>query len=225
MEILKTENLECSHESGQGGRKVVSNVNICIRAGDIVSLKGPSGSGKTTLLNALSLMIPVNSGRIYLNGFDSSCMTPEEWRRKVALVNQKHTMLPGTVRENLLASFSLKANRGKNAVPPESELRREMDSLGLSEISLDEDSSKISIGQAARIAFLRSLLMKPDALLLDETTAPLDRASAALLEKRVADFAGSGGCVIVVAHSDEVFRDAKKYFIKNGGVSGDGDTI
>lgn len=218
-EILKTENLSCSYQAGTSGKNVLGGVNISLRAGDVASLKGPSGSGKTTLLWALASMIPAESGKIFLDGLEMSGVSPFEWRSMVALVNQKHTMLSGTVRDNLLAGFSLKVKKGRAPIPSDDELRAGMDSLGLGEINLGEDSSKISIGQAARVAFLRTLLLKPRALLLDETTAPLDRDSVILLEKKVSDFASSGGCVMVVAHSDEVFRDSKKYYIKNGTVS------
>lgn len=215
MDILRTENLECSQKTENGEKKVFRNVNISLRAGEIVSLKGPSGSGKTTFLNALSMMIPVDSGRMFLKGAEATSISPMEWRSMVALVNQKHTMLAGTIRDNLLAPFTLKVNRGKET-PTDDVLREELNILALSDVSLDDDSSKISIGQAARVAFLRSLLMKPAVLLLDETTAPLDRDSAAALEKRVGAFSDAGGCAIVVAHSDDVFRDAGKYFVRNG---------
>ena len=71
----------------------------------------PSGSGKSTLLNACALMLPRSGGTLALEGIPVDRFKPMEWRRRVCLVPQAASLVPGTVRDNLLFPWTLKPAR------------------------------------------------------------------------------------------------------------------
>ena len=145
-----------------------------LEAGCLYTLTGPSGSGKSTLLNACALMLPRSGGTLALEGVPVDRFKPTEWRRRVCLVPQAASLVPGTVRDNLLL--------GKPSAS-EDELWAVLERVNLaaflkSEKGLDtpllEKASNLSGGQCQRIALARALL--PDSLIyiFDEATSTID---------------------------------------------------
>ena len=178
---------------------VLNDVDLVARPGEIVDVIGPSGSGKTTLLRALARLLPGATGALRLGGTDASLIPAAQWRSRVTLLPQVTSLLPGTVRSNLLLPWTLKA-RHADTPPSEDSLRAALGHVGLAHIDLDRDASKLSVGQAARIALLRTVLTAPDVLLLDEPDASLDDDSATQVTEMTASFASDGGSVVRVRH-------------------------
>lgn len=215
-EILRAERLCCGRTDENGSRATLTDVNFSLSSGEVALLRGPSGSGKTTLLWTLAQMIEPISGEIYLNGRPFSETPDREWRARTGLVIQKCAMIAGNVRDNLLLGYRMRIRRGSPS-PADTVLRAELDTLGLADVSLDDSAANLSTGQTARVAFIRTLISKPDALLLDETTAGLDSSAAALFEKRALDFAAGGGCVLAISHSGEIFKSARRFEVSLDG--------
>ncbi|TLM73967.1 MAG: ATP-binding cassette domain-containing protein, partial [Actinobacteria bacterium] len=140
---------------------------------------------------------------------------PAEWRAAVALVPQTPVMLPGTVAENLRAPWALALRRGTPA-PDDRVLAVALASVGLGEVALDRDAAKLSVGQAARVAMLRTVLTDPRVLLLDEPDANLDDASAAQVAFMTRTFASRGGAVVRVRHVERGERGARRYRLEGG---------
>jgi putative ABC transport system ATP-binding protein len=84
--------------------------------------------------------------------------------------------------------------------PPDGSLEQALHDVGLAEIALTRDASRLSVGQAARVALLRVVLAAPAVLLLDEPEANLDDESAAQVAVLTERFAASGGAVMRVRH-------------------------
>ena len=164
-EFLKFDNVSKSF----GNLKVVKNVTLNIKSGEIFSILGPSGCGKTTLLRMLAGFDSPDSGRILLDGEDITDQLPNE--RKVNTVFQNYALFPHmTVRENI--AFGLKIRKR-----PKAEIDAEVDKM-LAMIQMvehaDKKPSQISGGQKQRTAIARALILKPRVLLLDEPLAALD---------------------------------------------------
>jgi putative ABC transport system ATP-binding protein len=103
------------------------------------------------------------------------------------------------VRDELLAPFGLKVRTG--AVPPDDDaLREALDSVGLQDVELDRDATRLSAGQVGRVALIRLLLSRPRVLLLDEPDAALDDDSAQLVGVVVRRFVADGGAALRVRH-------------------------
>ncbi|MBF4509043.1 MAG: ATP-binding cassette domain-containing protein, partial [Aeromicrobium sp.] len=87
---------------------------------------------------------------------------------------------------------------------------------GLGGVALDRDVSRVSVGQAARIAILRVMLAGPRVLLLDEPDASLDDASAAEVARMTASFVADGGSVVRVSHVRADASAATRYRLADG---------
>lgn len=197
--LLLAEGLRYAAHGDAGPHTVLDGVSLALAAGEIVDVRGPSGAGKTTLLRALARLLPDVDGSLSLGGRPASGFAPAEWRRHVTLLPQTTALTPGSVRENLLLPWTLKV-RAEDAPPSDGTLEEALRDVGLGDIALTRDASRLSVGQAARIALLRVVLTAPEVLLLDEPDANLDEESAAQVAAMTERFAADGGAVIRVRH-------------------------
>ena len=101
--------------------------------------------------------------------------------------------------ENLLLPWRLKVRAGALA-PGLDELRSALDRVHMSDVSLDRESVRLSEGQAARVALLRTVMARPSVLLLDEPDASLDDDSAAQVGALTSEFVAGWGAVVRVRH-------------------------
>jgi putative ABC transport system ATP-binding protein len=178
----------------RGGIRSLDGFTAGIPGGGVTALSGPSGSGKTTLLRLCNRLEVPSSGRVLFGGLDMAGLDPLRLRRTVGMVFQKPTPFPGTVRENLLVA------------EPDADLEAmgaalERAALGAS--WLDRDVGQLSGGEAQRVCVARTLITRPEALLLDEPTSALDAEAAAVLERAVRELAGQGITVLWVTHNPE----------------------
>ncbi|BDQ34602.1 ABC transporter ATP-binding protein [Pseudodesulfovibrio portus] len=164
-------------------------------------VRGPSGAGKSTLLRLLCRLEEITSGVILYKDTDVTAMDPPQLRRTVAYVQQTPTLIPGTVRENLLLPFSFQANRAL-ALPTDSDLAERLDSFLLDGVTPDSAADKLSVGQSQRVCLIRSLLLEPEVVLLDEPTSSLDPKSAKVVLDKTAELSGRGVTVVMISHSE-----------------------
>lgn len=204
--LLEARALHLSRGRGGERREVLKGTSFHLRAGETVLLEGPSGCGKSTLLWALARMIPPDRGEVLLEGRPAESWSPMAWRTRVALLLQTHHMIPGTVKENLLLPWTLKVRRsaaekgGAGSKPDAKRFRAELDRVGLADVDLHGEAGKLSVGQTARLSFVRTLLTAPALMLLDEPFAALDPEAADRVQDRIRDFARAGGGVLLAAH-------------------------
>jgi len=197
--LLEARDVRAVRQGDSGPVAVLDGIDLTLQRGQLVEVVGPSGSGKTTLLMALARLLPGAEGQITLDGRPAHEFDPAEWRTLVALLPQRPTLVPGTVVENLRLPWRLKVRDGVEA-PSDDALRAALDGVGLADVGPDRDVSRLSVGQASRIALLRTVLTGPRVLLLDEPDASLDDASAAEVTRVTRAFVADGGCVLRVSH-------------------------
>lgn len=197
--LLVARDLHANRITEAGAAEVLAGVTLSIAHGEVVELAGPSGAGKTTLLLALARLLPGVAGELALDGVNAARIEPQAWRARVALLPQRAALAAASVRENLLLPYTLKVRTGAPA-PDDATLRAALDAVGLDAIALERDATRLSVGQAARVALLRVVLTRPQLLLLDEPDASLDDVSAAQVAAMTARFAAEGGAVLRVSH-------------------------
>ena len=221
--LLEARDLHAVLTGDSGDVRVLDGVSLEVTAGSVTDIVGPSGSGKTTLLRALARLLPVTSGFLVLDGVPAEQIAGAMWRAQVALLPQKPAIVEGSVRENLLLPWKLKVRHGA-AVPDDTVLRSALDRVTL-DVALDRDAARLSVGQQARVALVRTLLTHPRVLLLDEPDAALDQLSAAAVTELTREFAeGSGGVVRVRHHrSDDVAQ--RRFRLAGGELSLDGSEV
>jgi putative ABC transport system ATP-binding protein len=218
--MLEARNL---HVRRNGDRPVLDGVDLDLAEGELVVLTGPSGGGKSTLLWTLARLLPCEAGSLRLRGTRSREIPVTSWRRHVALLVQEPTLLEGTVGENLRLPWTLavRSHDGEGP-PPDERLREELDRLGLADVDLARSSRELSVGQAARVGFARTILTRPDVVLLDEPGSALDRDAAELLARRVEAFAASGGAVLLVEHHRLARRATRRLRLEGGRLTEEG---
>jgi len=160
------------------GRLLFSQVSAVINEPAIIHILGTSGQGKSTLLRILGLLSPASEGMVRLNGKPASAWQPEQWRRTVSYVAQQAVMLPGTVEENLRTVSRITGDAFDLVYA-----RQLLDRVGLGELDWSKPASQLSGGEKQRVALVRTLLLRPALLLLDEVTASLDIHSQAAVEQ------------------------------------------
>ncbi|MGS0765455.1 ABC transporter ATP-binding protein [Syntrophomonas curvata] len=172
-----------------------------VGSGGILAIKGASGTGKSTLLRILARLVKPERGELFYQGKSSREISALEWRRKIHYVPQKAVMFEGTVEDNLRLPFSI-----KNITSPydESLVGDYMSQLLLPAGLLPQKAHNLSGGEAARVALIRALLIKPEVLLLDEPTASLDNASRGRVISLAAGWVSeqTGRAIVLISHQD-----------------------
>jgi putative ABC transport system ATP-binding protein len=176
-----------------GGRPVLDVPCLAIASVGITVLAGPSGSGKSTLLRLCNRLEVPTSGRVRFRGDDVAGLDPLSHRRRVGMVFQRPATFPGTVRDNLrVACGAVDAN--------EPFFVDALAQAGLDASFLDRRADDLSGGEAQRACLARTLVTRPEVLLLDEPTSSLDPAATAELEARTIALAREGVPVVWVSH-------------------------
>lgn len=153
-----------------GGVNALGGVSLTVTPGEFVAVLGPSGCGKTTLLRAIGGYVAVDRGMVRLSGHDVTKQPPEA--RRVGMVFQDYALFPHmTVLENV--AFGLKM-RGASKSVRERKARAVLQLTGMDGTEARKPS-ELSGGQQQRVAVARAIAHEPDALLLDEPLANLDR--------------------------------------------------
>jgi len=182
-----------AHLIVQRGDGFLLDVEIQIEQGQTVALLGPNGAGKSTLVSALAGLIPLDGGRIVLNGavlddVDADVFVAPEQRR-LGIVFQDYLLFDHlTVLDNI--AFGPVSRRSERSTARRS-AKGWVDDLELTGFE-DRKPPEISGGQAQRVALARALAADPELLLLDEPLAALDATTHVRLRRMLGEHLG--GC-------------------------------
>jgi len=185
MRLLDVHNLHLAVPPNN--RCLLNNVSLQIDSGDRIGLAGNTGSGKSSLLRALAWLDSRATGQVRLQG---QRVDPHEfpaYRRRINLVAQQPTLIDGTVRENLSLAFRFQANSQTYDENIALDLFTQM---GRPKSLLDQDAKRLSGGERQIVTIIRSLLLQPDLLLLDEPTASMDSTATHHLEAMLLRWVG-----------------------------------
>jgi putative ABC transport system ATP-binding protein len=219
--FLEAEGLYMNRGPGPEKKAILKGVSFAISPGELILVQGTSGAGKSSLLLALARLLPLEKGRLLLEGRPDAEWAPPRWRERVALVVQKHSVVPGTIRENLLLPWTLKVRQPSSGgapanLPRDELLEQELDGVGLDEVKLDAPAEKLSTGQTGRLSLVRTLLTNPGCLLLDEPLAALDPDNTSRVLDRIHVFIGHGGAVLMVSHDGHSPRNGRRLTLEEG---------
>jgi zinc transport system ATP-binding protein len=182
------------------GRPVLHDVDVRVGSGEVVALLGANGSGKSTLVRALVGLIPLATGQIELFG------TPQrqfrQWRR-IGYVPQRVTAasgVPATVREVVTSGrLSVRGLLRRLSAADRDAVEAAIASVGLADRA-DHGVAQLSGGQQQRVLIARAMAGRPEALILDEPTAGVDRASQEAFAHALTELVATGTTILLVAH-------------------------
>ena len=190
-----------------GGLEVLKGASLRVAAGESLAIVGPSGSGKSTLLALMGALDRPTSGQVLFEGRDLATLGDAELarlrNRRVGFVFQLHHLLPQcTVLENVLVPTLAGMDRSLRR-EGRSRAQRLLARVGLGE-RLSHRPGQLSGGERQRVAVARALVNRPAVLLADEPTGSLDRRTADLLMRLLADLnAEEGVTLVVVTHAEK----------------------
>jgi ABC-type lipoprotein export system ATPase subunit len=194
--LIEAENVSRAY----GSEKILDDVSLSVRAGEITTIVGPSGSGKTTLLAILSLLLEPTSGRVLVDGLDAGTLSDSKRSR---LRNHFYgfafqtAQLVGSL--SVLDNVLLPAILGGSAREKRDEALALLDRLGLSERAKFLPH-QLSLGQRRRVALARALILKPRVVLADEPTNDLDARRADQIADFLLALPKDGYAVVLVTH-------------------------
>ena len=175
------------------GRLILDLPALDIERGEILALVGPSGSGKSTLLRLLQFLEVPTHGSITFDGNTINGPADLKVRRRIATVFQQPILLDRSVHDNVAFGLRLRGQRDS-----ESHIAAALERVGVSQYA-HAKARTLSGGEAQRVALARTIVLHPDALLLDEPTANLDPYNVSLIESLVHDHGGM--TIVLVTHN------------------------
>ena len=220
-EILHIKNLSKCY----GDTKVLKNINISVKKGEVVVIIGPSGCGKSTLLRCLNVLEEIQEGEVLL---DDQVVNPNKKnlsknREKIGMVFQSYDLFPHlTILQNVtLAPIKVKK---RNRREVEKEALELLERVGLRS-KKDDYPRQLSGGQKQRVAIVRALIMHPEVLLLDEITAALDPEMVREVLDVVLDLAKEGRTMVIVTHEMQFAKAVadRVTFLEGGKIVEEGD--
>lgn len=209
---------------------VLENLNFEIKRGQFVGLVGRNGSGKSTILDILAGLNVVTEGSILIDGQELGLFDRRNWRKQITYVIQKPYMVSGSILYNVTLGLA------EEEIDQEL-LERSLDLSMLNQVveqlpkgietRIGRHGTKVSGGQAQRIALARVLYQDRPILLLDEATRSIDAATEAEIMAKISMMRGQK-TIIVVTHRVQSLRQCDNIYVlenKNIVASGDYETL
>ena len=183
---------------------ILEDINFTIKKGEVISIVGNSGCGKSTILKCLNRIENISSGEILLNGKDITEYKVEELRQKIGLVFQDYNLFEHlTIIDNL--TIGLIKLKGYSKESATNEALKLLSKLKLLD-KVNNYPDELSGGEKQRIAIARTLLMKPDIILLDEPTSALDKSMKKEVLKLIGNLVKEDLTLIIVSHEDDFVK-------------------
>jgi ATP-binding cassette, subfamily B, multidrug efflux pump len=196
---------------------LIEDLSLDVSPGQTVAIVGPTGAGKTTLVNLLLRFYEIDSGRITIDGVDTSRMTRDDLRRLFGMVLQDAWLFGGTIRENIAYgradATEAQIHDAAEAAHVDHFVRTLPDGY---DTVLTDDSANVSAGEKQLLTIARAFLADPQILILDEATSSVDTRTEVLIQRAMARLMESRTS-FVIAHRLSTIRDAATILVMDQG--------
>ena len=223
--VISVSNL--NHYFGKGAlqKQVLVDINLEIKAGEIVIMTGPSGSGKTTLLSLMGGLRSAQNGSLKILGQEMSGAKKAQLtklRRQIGYIFQAHNLMSFlTAKENVRMSLELHEHHLNGDINAKATAM--LDHVGLGE-HINYYPENLSGGQKQRVAIARALVSHPKIVLADEPTASLDKQSGRDVVELMQMLAKEQNCtILLVTHDNRILDIADRIiYMEDGQLKSDG---
>jgi ATP-binding cassette subfamily B protein len=196
---------------------VLKNVDLHVKAGEMIGLVGHSGAGKSTMINLICHFYDVDEGELLIDGVDIRKIRLHDLREQIGIVPQESFLFSGTIADNIAYAKPdatreeiIRAARAANA----HEFIRKLPSGYDSEVG--ERGARLSGGERQRIAIARAILHDPRILILDEATASVDTETESQIQQAIARLIKSR-TTFAIAHRLSTLRNADRLLVLKAG--------
>lgn len=195
---------------------VLKDINLEVKAGQIVAFVGKSGSGKTTLVNLLARFFNADEGKIEINGIDAKNIPLSEYREKFAVVPQETFLFSGTIRDNVKFGRDVSEEEIIEALKMANAYDFIMEFPEKLNTQVGERGTLLSGGQKQRIAIARALIKNPEIMILDEATSALDSESEKLVQEALDELMKNRTTFVIAHRLSTIIRADKIVVMENG---------
>lgn len=212
--MITIENLEKSFHFDSGEDKVLDQVNLSLKSGEITALNGVSGSGKSTLLTIIAGLQNATNGKIYIDGVELTNLKESELRQRRAsqfgfIFQQSHLIPFLSVKDQLSFMIETAGRKWSRKV------REEKIDAMLEEVDMmkhkNSDPNNLSGGEKQRVAIARALIHEPEILFADEVTASLDSKRSKQVMEIIRHIAETRKItVLMVTHDEDMLQYADR---------------
>ncbi len=195
----------------------LENINLIVEKGETVGVVGGTGSGKSTLVNLIPRFYDITHGEIRIDGVDVRKYPLSQLREKIGIVPQRAVLFKGTIRSNMLWG---KKNASDDEIWTALETAQAAEFVrklpdGLDSV-VEQGGRNFSGGQRQRLTIARAVVMKPDIIILDDSSSALDFATDAALRTALKQDL-SGSTVFIVSQRASSIKHADKIIVLDDG--------
>jgi subfamily B ATP-binding cassette protein MsbA len=210
-----------SYDNAEDSPVVLHDINLEVKAGEVLAVVGSSGAGKSTLVHLIPRFFDVSGGRILIDDSDVRDVTLESLRSQIGIVTQETVLFNDTVRNNIAYG---QPHVSQKRVEEAARAARAYEFIrGLPEgynTMIGERGVRLSGGERQRIAIARAILKNAPILILDEAMSALDSESESLVQSALQNLM-HGRTVFVIAHRLSTVRRADRIVVLENGTIGD----
>jgi len=186
-------------------QETLKDISFSLKKGETLGIIGATGSGKSSLINLIPRFYDVSSGAVFVNGIDVRQYKISDLRSKISIVNQKASLLSGTVADNIRQG-------NPNATDAEVEMAARLaqastfiERLPLKYQSVVErDGANFSGGQKQRLSIARALVRNPEILILDDSSSALDYSTDASIRSNLRTISRDMIQIIVTQRAESI---------------------
>jgi subfamily B ATP-binding cassette protein MsbA len=210
-----------SYENAEDSPAVLHDINLEVKAGEVLAVVGSSGAGKSTLVHLIPRFFDVGGGHILIDDSDVRDVTLESLRSQIGIVTQETVLFNDTVRNNIAYG---QPHVSQKQVEEAARAARAYEFIkGLPDgynTMIGERGVRLSGGERQRIAIARAILKNAPILILDEATSALDSESESLVQSALQNLM-TGRTVFVIAHRLSTVRRADRIVVLENGTIND----
>ncbi len=211
---ISLKNVTFSYEPN---KPVLKNINLEIKAGEMIGLVGHSGAGKSTITNIITRLYDVEEGEIKIDGVNIKKIEPSDLHRRIGMVLQETHLFSGTIAENI--AFA-RPDATMEEIIGAAKLANAHDFImklpdGY-ETELGRRGTNLSGGERQRINIARAILLDPKILILDEATASVDTETELQIQEAINTLT-KGRTTIAIAHRLSTLKNADRLVVVEQG--------
>jgi ATP-binding cassette subfamily C protein len=202
------------------GKRVMSDANITLEAGELTTVIGPSGAGKTTIADLVAGLHSASGGTIHVGGLPIADLDMAAWRRQLGYIPQDSILFNDTIHNNVtLGDPSISSGQVEAALKSADAWGFVSKLPGEMEFTIGVRGSLLSGGQRQRLAIARALIGDPKFLILDEATSALDHKTAREISRAARALTGNRTILAITHQALWVDAADRVYEIRDGKVT------